>query len=198
MGQLAAVAAEGSRPFQPFHVVHGLGPGLGHRHELALLLHHLLHLAAEGIHPGLQIRFFGGGQTFESGIHPLKQPRVPQCRPGDHHAVAAGLAQHGLCVFGGVDVAIAQNRDVHGLLHLADDVQIDARGVHLLPGAGVDGHQHGPGLFAGLGAFHRRHMVGVPALAHLHGHGPGGVGRHLLHDPAAGVRVQHQLAARAA
>ena len=197
MGQLAAVAAERSRALEALHVVHGLGPGLRHGHELALLLHHLLHLSAEGVHPGLQVGLLGGGQPLDGGVHPLKQPRVAQRRPGDHHAVAAGLLHHGQSVLGGVDVAVAQHGNLHGLLHPADDVQINARGVHLLPGAGVDGHQHGARLLAGFGALHGRHMVGVPALAHFHGHGPGGVGHHLLHDLAAGIGVQHQLAASA-
>ena len=53
MAQLAAVPPQGRSTFQAFHIVHGLGPGLGHGDKFTFLLHHLFHLAAEGVHPGL-------------------------------------------------------------------------------------------------------------------------------------------------
>ena len=85
-----------------------------------------------------------------------------------------------------------------GVLHLGDDVQIDAGGVHLLPRPGVDGDEGSTRLFARLGALHGGDVVGVPAFAHLDRDGAGGVGENLLHDLPTQVRVQHQLAARAA
>ena len=97
-----------------------------------------------------------------------------------------------------MDVAVAQHRDVDGLFHFPDNAPVDARGIHLLPGPGMDSHQHRPRLLAGFGALHGRDVVGIPALAHLDRDGAGGVLHHLFHDPAADVRVQHQFAARAA
>ena len=97
-----------------------------------------------------------------------------------------------------MDVAVAQHRDLHSLFHFPDDAPIDAGGIHLLPGPGMDSHQHRPRLLTGFGALHGGHMVGVPALAHLDCDRAAGVGHHLLHDAAAAVRIQHQLAARAA
>ena len=71
-------------------------------------------------------------------------------------------------------------------------------GVHLLPGAGVDGDEHRARLLTGFGAFHGRDVLRVPALTHLHGDGAGGVFDHFLHNTAAAVGVKHQLAARPA
>ena len=93
MGQGAAVAAQIGRTFQPLHIVHGLRAGLRHGDELALLLHHLLHLTAQRIHAGLQVGCLGCGQAVYGGVHPLKEPRVAQRAPGDHHAVTAGGLQ---------------------------------------------------------------------------------------------------------
>ena len=178
--------------------MHGLGAGLRHGGIFALLLHHLFHLTAESVHPGLQVRLLGSRQAFNGGVHPLEEPRVAQRSTGDHDAVAAGALHHLHGVFRRVDVAVAQHRHLHRRLDLGDDVQVDARGVHLLPGAGVDGDEFSPRLLAGFGALHRRDVVGVPAFPHLDRHRAGGVGLDLLDDAAAEVGVQHQLAARAA
>ena len=83
MGQGAAVAAQIGRTFQPLHIVHGLRAGLRHGDELALLLHHLLHLTAQRIHAGLQVGCLGCGQAFNGGVHPLKEPRVAQRGTGE-------------------------------------------------------------------------------------------------------------------
>ena len=178
--------------------MHGLGAGLRHGRILALLLHHLLHLTAECVHPGLQIRLLGGGQALDGGIHPLKEPRVAQRSPGDHDAVAAGAGHHLHGILCRVDVAVAQHGHLHCRLDLGDDVRVDARGVHLLPGAGMDCDELRSRLFAGFRALHCRDMVGVPAFPHLDCHRTGGVGLDLLDDAAAEVRIQHQLTARAA
>ena len=198
MGQGAAVAAQGGSALQPLHVVHGLGACLRHSHKLALLLYHLLHLTAQRVHPRLQVRLLGGGQTLQRGVHPLKQPRVAQCAPGDHHAVAVCLPHHAQGILGAVDIAVAQHRHLHRVLYPGDDLRVDARGVHLLPGAGVHRYQCRARLLAGLGALHGGDVVGVPALAHLYGNRALGVRHHLLHDTPAAVGVQHQLAARPA
>ena len=198
MGQGAAVTPQGGSALQPLHIVHGLGTGLRHGHKLALLLHHLFHLTAQGIHAGLQVGGLGFRGALDGGIHPLKQPRVAQRSTGDHHAVAAGLLHHGHGILGRMDVAVAQHRHMDCLLYPGNDLRVDARGVHLLTGAGVYRNEGRARLLAGLCALHGGHMVGVPALAHLDRDRAAGVGHHLLHDAAAAVRVQHQLAARAA
>ena len=198
MGQGAAVAAQGGSALQPLHVVHSLGARLRHGHKLALLLHHLFHLTAQSVHPRLQVRLLGSGQTLQRGVHPLKQPRVAQCAPGDHHAVAVCLPYHAQRVLGAVDIAVAQHWHLYRILYPGDDLRVDARGVHLLPGAGVHRHQRRARLLAGFGALHGGDVVGVPALAHFYGDRALGVRHHLLHDAPAAVGVQHQLAARPA
>ena len=62
-------------------------------------------------------------------------------------------------IFCRVDVAVAQHRHLHRRLDFGDDVRVNARGIHLLPGAGVDGDEFSPRLLAGFGALHRRDVV---------------------------------------
>ena len=198
MGQGAAAAAQIGRTFQPLHIVHGLRAGLRHGDELALLLHHFLHLTAQRIHAGLQVGCLGCGQAFNGGVHPLKEPRVAQRAPGDHHAVTAGGLHHLHRILCRVDVAVAQHRHSDGILHPGNDLRVDAGGVHLLPGTGMHRNEGCAGLLTGLGTLHCSDVVGIPALAHFHGDRPFCICHNLLHDAAAAVRVQHQLAACAA
>ena len=108
------------------------------------------------------------------------------------------LPHHAQGILGAVDIAVAQHWYLHRVLYPGDDLRVDARGVHLLPGAGVHRHQRRARLLAGLGAFYGGDVVGVPALAHFYGDRALSVRHHLLHDATAAVGVQHQLAARPA
>ena len=148
---------------ETLHIVHGLGAGLGHGGVFALLLHHLFHLTAESVHPGLQVRLLGSRQASMAAF----------TRSNSHGSPSAARAimtpsQPVCCIISTASSAVwmsplPSTGTFTAALTLAM-MSVDARGIHLLPGAGVDGDEFSPRLLAGFGALHRRDVVGVPAF----------------------------------
>ena len=72
----------------------------------------------------------GGGQVAE-------EPRPAEAAAADDDAVAAGLGDHPQRVVGLPDVAVAEHRDVDGLVQPRDGRPVGGAGVELVGGAAV-------------------------------------------------------------
>ncbi len=75
-----------------------------------------------------------------------EQPRIAERSPADHDAGAAGVGVHPEGVGGGIDVAVADDRNVERLNHGGDLVPVGAAAEHLRPGPGVQGEGAGAGI----------------------------------------------------
>src|SRR5437879_8677879 len=60
--------------------------------------------------------FLGGGVLRDLA----EDPGVRRCSAADHHGVAAGGVDHGGGVFGGADIAVADDRNADGVFHGGD------------------------------------------------------------------------------
>jgi len=79
--------------------------------------------------------FFGGGVLGDLAEY----PRVRGRGAADHDGVAVGGVDHGCGVFGGADVAVADDWDVHGVFDGGDVLPAGLAGVAVFAGAGVEG-----------------------------------------------------------
>ena len=200
MRQGGTGTAQGGRPAQTFHIMHGLTAGLGHGRPLPFFLTHFVDLVAKGGHPLVEGGLRRLGLTQHGSPHPLKQPGIPQGAPADHDTVTAGAFHHLHGALGGGDVAVGQYRDGHRPFHLGDGFHVHRRDVHLFPGAAVHHQKVGAIFLTGRSHPGTGQVFLVPADAHLDGER--GIRAQSLsggfdHGPAQ-IRVQHQFAARSA
>ena len=84
---------------------------------------------------------------------------------------------------------------MHRLLHRPDIVPVGGSGVHLVPGAAVDGHGGRTGLLHGLCKLHAVDGALVPAQAELHRHRALCPPDHRFGHPHRLGRVTHQAGA---
>lgn len=125
----------------------------------------------------------GISSPFSCRRNAAEQPRVAQGSPAHHQAVTTGGLHHGQGVLGRGKVAVAQHRNGHRLLHRRDHREVNARLVHLLPGAGVHDHGRGPRRLTGLGHLYGGAVGLVPPGPHFYGDGAAAaVFHHGLHD----------------
>ncbi len=114
-----------------------------------------------------------GGQVVAAGGGVLRDlaedPWIGGRGAADHHGVAAGLGDQGAGVFGGADVAIADDGDADGVFDLGDVVPAGLAGVALLAGAGVERDGVEAAVFGELRERDADDVVVVPAEAELDG-----------------------------
>ena len=118
------------------------------------------------------------GQTMAGAQemrHLGEEPGPAIAAAADHQPVRAGTVQRLGRILLGHDVAVGDHRDVHRLLHPADEVPVGSAGVELLARSAMHGN-HADAAILGDPREPRRIQVGVvPAHAHLqrhrHGHG---------------------------
>src|SRR5262249_22270988 len=87
----------------------------------------------------------------------------------DHHSVAAGFSDHSDCVFRRANVAVADDREIHGGLDRGNPFPARGAAITLLTRARV----HGDGIQAAIlghaGELDADNVVVVPAQAKLYG-----------------------------
>src|SRR5580658_278381 len=100
-------------------------------------------------------------------LHLPKNPGVGGRSAADHHGVAAGFADHPFGVFRRVDVAIADDGNLHRLLHGGDDAPVSRASVALRSRARVDRDAFDSHVFSHLSDLNRDDGLVVPPGAEL-------------------------------
>ena len=174
----------------PAHLPHGGVLALVAAGQLGMFQHHC--------HPLTQRRVGQQGAVPEIGLDLPEHPGASQSRTAHHHQITAALLIEGCGAQGIGDIAVAHHRHRDCLLHLADNIPVRRRLVHLLPGAPMDGQRRGTGLLTDFRELHRIDMVLVPALAELHCHRTVHGFHHRPDDLSCQLRTLHQGTAAAA
>ena len=97
-----------------------------------------------------------------------EQPWIAEAAAAYHRKLTAGVAQDMRRVLGREDIAVCNDRDAHGLAHLADNVPVRAPGVHLRARPAVYGDSGCAAVLAHARKVHGVDAAVVPALAELH------------------------------
>ena len=118
----------------------------------------------------------------------LEHPRVHHGRASDHDAAHRCLRPSQLDIRTCGNIAIADDRHLHGIRHRADDLPVRQPGVALRPGATMHGDGLDPAVFETLGHLHRIDLIRIPSDPHLRRDR----NRHGLHD-----LTRHRLQQRA-
>ncbi len=100
----------------------------------------------------------------------LKDPRVPKAPARDHDPVAPGLPPHPDRVLGGLDVAVADDRDVQRCLHPRDFLPSGGALVQLHSCPRMQGEDLGPGILTAQPDSHRIALLLVPSRSCLDRH----------------------------
>src|SRR5271168_792480 len=139
------------------------------------------------------------GQIVAAGgwvlLHLQENPRVSGGGAPDHHGVAARFLYDTLGVHGRLNIAVANDRNFHGLLDGGDQLPIGAAGVALFARTRV----HGDGFDAD--AFRKlRHLDGddgvfVPASAQFNGERNAHGGAYRAKNLAEQIKVAEQAGA---
>ena len=97
-------------------------------------------------------------------LHLPEDPGATDAASPDHHAIHACLVETATAVFGCHHVAIANDRDRHAgiLLHGADECPVGLTGVHLRPGAAMDGEGRDAAILQLLRQLDDNPMIGIP------------------------------------
>ena len=107
-----------------------------------------------------------------------EDPRVRWRGAADHHSIAAGGVDHRGGVLRRADVAVADDRNLHGILHSGDVLPASLAGVAVLARAGVQGDGVEAAVLGQLRELDADDVLVVPAHAELHGEGNGDGGAH--------------------
>ncbi len=121
-----------------------------------------------------------------------RKPRTAIGTAPDHGAVRARQAQHLGGVLEGIDVAIADHRDRHRFLDLADEAPVGMAVIELVAGAAMHGDHLHAGILGDARQGRRVAAVHVPAGAHLQRHRQVDRLDHRRDDVAGQLLVAHQ------
>ena len=112
--------------------------------------------------------------TGEGVDEVAEEPRSPEAAPTDHHAVAAGLGEHGEGVVRLPDVAVAEDGDRRDVcLEGRDGIPTGRSAVELLGRAGVERDRHDPLLLGDAAGVEVGEDLVVDAHPELDGDGDG-------------------------
>src|ERR1700722_8718480 len=100
-------------------------------------------------------------------LHLPKNPRVSGGGPADHDGVAARFADHAFGIFGGVDVAVTDDGNLHRLFHSGDDAPVGGAGVTLQSRARMDSNTFDSHVFGHHSDLDRNDGLVVPSSAQL-------------------------------
>src|SRR5579863_5269585 len=103
---------------------------LADRVPLALLDQHAVVLAHHAVAVLLRGLIVGAG--FQVLADLAEDPRVRTGGASDHHGIAPGLVNHADGIFGGHDVTVADDWNLHGRFDLRDAAPVGPAGVALL------------------------------------------------------------------
>ena len=111
------------------------------------------------------------GPVVAAGLDVLQDlaedPGIGGSRTADHQAVAAGLLVHANRIFRRENVAVADDGDLDGLLHLADQRPIGPAGVALRTGTSVDRDGLQPAVLGDTRHLHRNDRLVIPTGTEL-------------------------------
>ncbi len=96
-----------------------------------------------------------------------KDPRVCRCRAPDHDRIATGLGDHRGGVFRRQNVAIADHRDAHRILHGGDVLPARLAGVPVFPGPRMERDRVQAAVLGQPGELHADNVFVVPPHAEL-------------------------------
>ena len=117
------------------------------------------------------VRWFGQRAFLQIPGRIPEDPGIPLCGPAYHYPVTARSGQHFFRRPGTVHIPVADNRNLHRLLHLADDIPVRAAAVVLLPGAPMHRNGGHTAVLRDLCDFHRITVCLVKSLTDLNRHG---------------------------
>src|SRR4051812_45670135 len=100
-----------------------------------------------------------------------EDPRIAWGATADHHGIAAGLADHGACIFGAADVPIADYRNFDRVFNGSDPLPAGVSAIAHLPRAGVQRDSGQAAAFGHAGQFHADDFLVVPSGAKFYGEG---------------------------
>ena len=98
----------------------------------------------------------------------VEKPGITLRRAADHHAVRACLAENRVEVIIGTHVAVGNDRNLHGLLHLGNFLPVRMAHVELLARTSVHRNGLDTRRLGQLRDFHDVDMRRIPSDAHLH------------------------------
>ena len=112
------------------------------------------------------------GATLKSILQITEKPRAPLAAAPNHHAVHTGLLDHAHGIFGGENIAVAQDGNVwNRLAKLCDGVPVRCSRIVLGSGAPVQGYGGDTRIPGDLSGFKERDVVIINAFTHLDGQG---------------------------
>ena len=108
-----------------------------------------------------------------------KDPRVRRRRAPNHDCIAAGLRDHGACVLGRANVAVANHRDLHSIFYRGNPLPA---GLAVFASARVQCDCRQPAGFRHASQLHADDLVVIPSGAKLHREGNLHRGTHRFED----------------
>src|SRR5512141_2970647 len=100
----------------------------------------------------------------------IEHPGLPKCPTSDHHRRATGLSPHPERIFGGFDIAIADDGNVERIDHRSDFFPPRRAGVHLRARTRVQRERSRAGILATKRDLNRVAHLLVPPAANLDSH----------------------------
>ena len=146
--------------------------------------HHICHL--------FQRRFLVKDSLLQIINDISEQPWVASGASGCHNGITSGLFNHPLCILRGKNVAISDNRNLHGFFYPADDLPIGLSAVILFSRSPVDSNSRSAIGLRNFGHLYSIDMIIIKTFSDLDRHRLVNGFHQTSDDPACQLRLLHQ------